>query len=118
MACVNHHRESLFDFLPAINVYRDETGLFFSPNVCSQCISEFCIDVCPTGSLQRDEDGIVRWNKKTCIYCKQCVMACEYESIHFSDKEKEIVKCDTCDGEFSCVKICPYGALKIEEIKL
>ena len=116
MACVNYHREDLFDFQPAIRVHRDETGLFFSPNVCSQCSDEFCINVCPTNSLKRDNDGIVRWNKETCIFCKQCVMACEYESIHFSKEKKEIIKCDTCDGLFSCVKTCPYDALKIVEI--
>lgn len=117
IACVNYHRENLFDFQPAIRVFRDESGLSFMPFVCSQCPEEFCVGVCPTNSLKRDEkSGVVKWKKDTCIFCKQCVMACEYESIHFSPDGKEIIKCDTCDGEFSCVKTCPYDALKIAEM--
>ncbi len=117
IACVNYHRENLFDFQPAIRVFRDESGLSFMPFVCSQCPEEFCVSICPTNSLKRDEkSGVVKWNKDTCIFCKQCVMACEYESIHFSPDGKEIIKCDTCDGEFSCVKTCPYDALKIAEM--
>ncbi len=118
LACVNFHRDNLFDFQPAIRVYRDESGLSFYPFVCRQCEEEFCVSVCPTNSLARGSDGVVRWNENTCIFCKQCVMACEYESIHFSPNKKEIIKCDTCNGEFSCVNTCPYGALEIKEIAI
>lgn len=119
IACVNYHQDNLLDFQPAIKVFRHENGLSFMPLVCSQCAEEFCVNVCPTNSLLRiSGSGIVMWTKETCIFCKQCVMACEYESIHFSLKDNKIIKCDTCLGEFRCVRICPNNALEIGEMVL
>ncbi|MBQ6478308.1 MAG: 4Fe-4S binding protein [Erysipelotrichaceae bacterium] len=40
-----------------------------------------CTGVCPTGSLELDEEGKSKCNEETCIDCGACVATCPVEAI-------------------------------------
>ena len=52
------------------------------PLVCMQCAEPACLEVCPTGATQQDENGIVTVDKDLCMGCKYCIMACPYGARH------------------------------------
>ena len=46
------------------------------PMMCQHCDEPPCVDVCPTGSSHKRDDGIVTVDKDTCIGCRYCIVAC------------------------------------------
>lgn len=55
--------------------------LSYRPVSCMHCDSPACMEVCPTGSVTKRDDGIVVTNPETCIGCQSCIYACPYESV-------------------------------------
>ncbi|WP_300341846.1 YjjW family glycine radical enzyme activase [Fusobacterium sp.] len=52
-----------------------------NPETISMCIScGACLNVCPTKSLSFDENGLVIWNKETCVNCDLCIKFCKNSS--------------------------------------
>lgn len=60
-----------------------------------------------TGSVVVDPDK--------CIACKECVWACPFGAINLVDGVA--VKCDLCDGDPACAKVCMPGAIKYLEVE-
>ena len=109
--------------------------LKFLPISCMHCRKPKCVEVCPTEASYQQEDGIVLIDKKKCIGCGACVLACPYGSRtlltemkpyfkHRSSTPYEslkqrtfkpgtAVKCDFCahrlekDRLPACVETCP-----------
>jgi len=81
-------------------------------SVCTQCGE--CIDVCPTGAINRDKQGIVRIDKKLCVGCLSCVGFCPNLTMYYHPDNAEPFKCISCG---ICVKECPAGALSIEVVE-
>ena len=48
------------------------------PVLCMHCENPSCQEVCPTGSTQTLDNGIVTIDKDLCMGCKACIMACPY----------------------------------------
>lgn len=93
----------------------DYDELFCLPVTCFHCEKPYCVEVCDTGAITKDEiSGIVKISNQ-CIGCKMCILACPFGSIFFSSKEDIAVKCELCDGEPECVLFCPTGALEFKE---
>jgi len=85
-----------------------------------------------------DKGKTLEYNDSFCILCGTCARKCPEDAITIDDKlvldagkctdcgiceencPKKVIKmlngkpllCDTCDGEPSCVAICPHGALQ------
>lgn len=85
---------------------------YWIPKTCQQCQDAPCINVCPTGASQRDEDGIVTIDPEACIGCQLCMSACPY-GVRCYNAEKQVVeKCTLCKGlrdkgeKPACVKVC------------
>jgi molybdopterin-containing oxidoreductase family iron-sulfur binding subunit len=53
------------------------------PVLCMQCAQPECKKVCPTNATTQREDGVVVIDKKLCIGCRYCVVACPYGSRYF-----------------------------------
>ncbi len=88
----------------------------FVPSVCTQCNEAYCVSVCPTKALVRNEQtGVVELDYNKCIGCKQCIIACPWGSIKLSRTDKRVIKCDLCSGEPECVKVCQAKALEFVE---
>ncbi len=77
--------------------------------LCIACESKQCIDACPEGVLSWN--GYLRIDEKGCTACLLCKEACPYGGIHTETSKTFPFFCDTCQGEFQCVKWCPTKAV-------
>ena len=88
-----------------------EVGIHMA-NTCNQCSEPACLDVCPVGAISKNEaDGIVRINDSKCLGCGVCNLACPYGGIDFRAGSKKAAKCDLCNGDPECAKVCPIQAI-------
>ncbi len=71
----------------------DRMRVFF-PMSCMHCSEPPCLDVCPTKATYQRSDGIVDIDKKLCIGCAYCIVACPYHArrIIYHNKEDFKVK--------------------------
>ncbi|KJS19790.1 MAG: hypothetical protein VR72_17190 [Clostridiaceae bacterium BRH_c20a] len=83
---------------------------------CKHCAKPACFEACPTAALMHNkETRVVMVNKEECIGCGLCVEACPIPgSIHLGDDSVPI-KCNLCNGDPACVRVCASGALAYEE---
>jgi tetrathionate reductase subunit B len=96
---------------------------FFVPKLCNHCENPPCAQVCPVGATYQTPEGVVLVDRKTCIGCGYCIMACPYGARFFHPKYKVAEKCTFCYHRISkgmkpaCVEACPFGARAIGNIK-
>ena len=89
---------------------------FYIPIVCRQCEDAWCLRACPSGSIFRDpKDKVVKIDEERCVGCRMCIMACPFGAVTFYAPHGKAIKCDECDGDPQCAKICAIGALTYEE---
>ncbi|GLI38366.1 4Fe-4S dicluster domain-containing protein [Geobacter hydrogenophilus] len=96
---------------------------FFVPKLCNQCDNPACVQVCPVGATYQTPDGVVLVDRKHCIGCAYCIMACPYGVRSFNPAYKTAEKCTFCYHRISqgmktaCVDACPFGARKIGNLR-
>lgn len=96
---------------------------FFVPKMCNHCDNPPCVQVCPVGATYQTADGVVLVDRKTCIGCGYCIMACPYGARFFHPVYKTAEKCTWCYHRISkglktaCVEACPFEARQIGNIK-
>jgi len=94
-----------------------EFVLSFVPTTCSHCENPACVAVCPSGAMQKRDDGIVFSDLELCIGCQTCAVACPFGVPQLNPQTGKIAKCDGCkdrcaDGLWPvCALRCPTGAL-------
>lgn len=99
------------------------TKAFFVPKLCNQCDNPPCVQVCPVGATYQTADGVVLVDRKWCIGCGYCIMACPYGVRFFHPVYKVAEKCNFCYHRISkgmktaCVEACPFGARQIGNLK-
>ena len=72
--------------------------------------------VCPMKAISRDEEmGLVSVDYNACIGCRSCIGACPFGAMSFHLKEKQVFKCDLCDGDPQCVRFCEVKAVDFIE---
>ncbi len=97
----------------------DIAKAFFVPKLCNQCEQPPCVQVCPVGATYQAKDGVVLVDRKWCIGCGYCIMACPYGVRFFHPVYKTAEKCNFCyhriskNMEPACVLACPFGARRI-----
>jgi len=95
-----------------IRVYAGAEEGRFVPLTCQQCEDAFCTEACPTKACHReDETGIVVIDEERCIGCRTCIVACPFGAPSFDEKAGVTVKCDCCNGDPQCVRLCEPGAI-------
>jgi tetrathionate reductase subunit B len=96
---------------------------FFVPKLCNQCAKPSCVQVCPVGATYQTADGVVLVDRKWCIGCGYCIMACPYGMRFFHPVHHVAEKCNFCYHRIhrqilpACVQACPTGARRIGNIK-
>ncbi len=117
VACKVENRVPLGNF--RTKVYYYDQGEFprvrrhFLPVVCMQCEDAPCLNACPTRSITRGEDGVVRINTTTCDGNGKCEDACPYGAIYVNALTQKADKCDFCSHRLeagmapACVETCP-----------
>jgi Fe-S-cluster-containing dehydrogenase component len=102
---------------------KEITKAFFVPKLCNQCDNPACVQVCPVGATYQTGDGVVLVDRKWCIGCGYCIMACPYGVRFFHPVYKVAEKCTFCyhrieKGEkTACVQACPFGARQIGNLR-
>ena len=96
---------------------------FFVPKICNHCETPPCTQVCPVGATYKTDDGVVLVDRKWCIGCGYCIMACPYGARFFHPVHRVADKCTFCYHritkglETACVNACPFGARKMCNIR-
>jgi anaerobic carbon-monoxide dehydrogenase iron sulfur subunit len=90
---------------------------FFVPFTCQQCVDPPCMAVCPKNAITRDLDlARVVIDSRLCVGCTMCVSACPSGSMAFAQDFGFPYKCELCDGEPQCVRVCKPRALEYVEL--
>lgn len=116
---VKHHQSG--------NKGRFEDGPGILP--CWHCDDPPCLPACPYDAMEISEHNVVSI-LDNCTACMKCVKACKEmhgeSSIFISPikdrimktktgreiKKYSLYKCNMCEGDPACVKICPRNAIK------
>ena len=78
----------------------EERGIVSFSVRCQQCDEAPCVQACITGALSRDPDsGIVSVDEERCIGCWTCLLVCPLGAIKQDIGQKKALKCDLCQGE-------------------
>jgi Fe-S-cluster-containing dehydrogenase component len=102
---------------------KDIAKAFFVPKLCNQCENPPCVQVCPVGATYQTPSGVVLVDRKWCIGCGYCIMACPYGARFFHPDHHVAEKCTFCYHRITqgmttaCVNACPFGARKIGNLK-
>ncbi len=128
IACALEHSGSkelfsaiLEDPPPVKRIFVDvSSDLATFPSKCRHCELPFCVSVCPTGAMKKEETGLVLVDESLCIGCGMCGMACPFGVIIYAPRKegkRVSLKCDGCLQRISegnvpaCVEACKTGAL-------
>jgi len=97
-----------------IQIHSDESKCLGIPNICEHCSNPPCLPVCPVNAIYKDDiNGIVKLDMDICIGCGKCKEACPFDSIKI--RNGKAYKCDLCNGDPECVKVChPYALQYVE----
>ncbi|MGD2059339.1 MAG: polysulfide reductase NrfD [Acidimicrobiia bacterium] len=94
----------------------------FQVTRCNQCEHAPCVAACPTAAMYRRDDGIVDFDKGSCIGCKACIAACPYDAIFINPEDHSAEKCNFCAHrldmglEPACVVVCPTEAILVGDV--
>jgi carbon-monoxide dehydrogenase iron sulfur subunit len=98
----------------------EQADEFSVPIQCRHCEAPPCIEICPTGAIQRqNKESPVTVDQDLCIGCKLCMLICPFGVLQIGPEGRAIIKCDMClermekGQEPACVEACPTKALKL-----
>ncbi len=114
-----HSREDQkTQYIRVVDVKNSTTGYSFTlPVMCQHCENPPCVDVCPTGSSMKREDGIVLVDRHRCIGCRYCMMACPYKARSFVHEVLTDQKESTPRGK-GCVESCNMCVERVDNGQL
>lgn len=97
----------------------NKVRFLFRKAQCMHCTDASCMAVCAAGAISRNQYGSVIIDQDRCVGCKNCVVACPFHAVGFSEETGTSRKCRFCSEriengmEPACVKACPPGAIKV-----
>lgn len=64
---------------------------------CHHCSEPTCVYACLTGAMHKDrETGIVTSDPSRCMGCWTCIMVCPYGALVRDTQRNVVIKCDLC----------------------
>ncbi len=113
MVCSAKHDGVLNPMRSRIKVMKWEAEGLYVPMSCQQCQDAPCMNVCPVKAISRDEDmARVMVDYDVCIGCRACVAVCPFGAMSFNTIDKQVFKCDLCDGDPQCARFCDVHAIE------
>ena len=103
----------------ALKNIEEEGDLIFAPVLCRQCEDAPCADGCPVGAITPEPvTGAWVINHDKCIGCRMCLTLCPFGAVGFDPRNRRTFKCELCDGDPWCVRMCAGQALKFIPAKV
>ena len=102
--------------LPEARV-RIQTEPILRAAYCQHCAEPTCVTACMRGIISKGEDGRVVRKTEDCFRCAACAVMCPVGAVVLDRQENAFVTCDLCGGDPLCVKVCPRGAIKYEDVE-
>ena len=113
LSCSLSHEGVCNPALARIHVMKfPEKGLDV-PLICRQCEKPPCASTCPEKAIVRNsETGAWLIDEEKCIGCRKCMEDCPFGVITVHPETMKILKCDLCQGDPQCIKLCETKALQ------
>jgi carbon-monoxide dehydrogenase iron sulfur subunit len=84
---------------PVARIRVERTNGLFLPMQCRQCPDSPCVNACLTGAMYKDTmTGFVGVDPDKCSGCWTCIMVCPYGAIRRDVDAGIVAKCDLCAG--------------------
>ena len=119
-ACIKTHASLTSLGLSCIRILKaggDEE--FFFPMACKQCENPPCLATCPKEAICRDVNlDRVLIDRQKCVGCGMCVSACPFGAMKLDKHKAKSYKCDLCNGEPECVKVCEPAAIVYKDVEM
>lgn len=116
LVCAVKHDGSSNPARSRIKVMKWEAEGLYIPISCQQCQDAPCMNVCPVKAIYRDDNmERVMVNYDVCIGCRSCVAICPFGAMSFNVIDRQVFKCDLCDGDPQCVRFCDEKAVDFVE---
>src|SRR3989454_11221232 len=86
-------------------------------DVCKHCANASCLEVCPTDAIVRTEFNTVFIQQDVCNGCRDCIAACPFGVIGFSEQTGTVHKCTFCYDRLqsgrtpACAQACPTQSI-------
>ena len=84
------------DILPRILVEGDEKSPIHFAVNCRHCSGTACVNGCIAGALTKTDEGMVVIDKEKCVGCFTCVLLCPFGAIMPAADGKAAQKCMLC----------------------
>lgn len=111
-ACSMKHTKTRNPEKSRIRIISDRNDGFYLPSTCQHCENPPCLAVCPQGAIFKDPElDAVKIDRSLCIGCRMCVSACPFGAMDFDEDQAKAYKCDLCDGDPECVRVCDVKAI-------
>lgn len=97
-------------------------AIYHHSATCNHCEMPACVANCPTGAMQKADDGTVVHNDSDCIGCETCARSCPYEVPTLFEDKGIVGKCDSCKAFRDagqnpvCVDACCMRALDFGDL--
>jgi formate dehydrogenase iron-sulfur subunit len=120
----NWRHVKFIDLVPETNITNAGNGQAFlmMSDICKHCTHASCLEVCPTSAIIRTEFDTVYIQQDVCNGCRDCISACPYGAIGFSNVTGTARKCTMCYDrlqagmEPACAKACPTQSIQFGPI--
>jgi len=84
---------------PVARIRVERTDGLFLPVQCRHCPDSPCVNACLTGAMYKDpRTGAVAVDSYKCNGCWTCIMVCPYGAITRDIDKGIVAKCDLCPG--------------------
>lgn len=111
-ACSLHHFGLCAPEMSYIYIVKREREGMWVPMTCMHCENPPCMAVCPFKAISRNiETGAIEISTDLCVGCRLCTIVCPTGCIVTDRPRNVMTKCDLCDGDPVCVKVCIPEAL-------
>ena len=85
---------------PSSRLRIEEKGAVSLSVRCQHCDEAPCVHACLTGALTSDsETGLVKVDEERCVGCWTCLLVCPLGAIRQDIAKNKVLKCDLCRGE-------------------
>ena len=120
----NWRHVKFIDLVPeAPSVVGNGTAWLLMSDICKHCTHASCMDVCPTNAIVKTEYDTVFIQPDVCNGCRNCISACPYSAIGFSQATGVVHKCTFCYDRLqnnlmpACAKACPTQSIQFGKLE-